>query len=98
MKVENNLTEEQMKNLDELSKYFEKVEKLAAKNNVELDVFVTEYKDNGYAVYATEQVQMDDESLKKNMNKEEQQSTSRKRKKVFEGQGKEKTEKTRTRH
>jgi hypothetical protein len=98
MRIKNNLTKEQMKHLDELSRYFEKVEKLAAKNNVDLDVFVTEYKDNGYSVYATEQVQMDDESLRKNMNKEEQQSTSRKRKKVFEGQGKEKTVKTQTKH
>ncbi len=73
------LTKEQKQDLEKLSDYFEKIEKLATKNGIDLDVFISEYKDDGYAVYATENV------------KEKADS----RKKVFEKAAKEKsTEKT----
>ena len=98
MKTKMSLTKEQKKDLDELSRYFKKVEKLAEKNNLDLDVFISEYKDNGYAIYATEQVQLEDGPLKVITNKEEQKNTSAARKKVFVAQGKEKSEKVRSKH
>jgi hypothetical protein len=92
------LTKEQKKDLSQLSRYFEKVEKLAAKNNLDLDVYISEYWDNGYAVYATEKVSLKDDMIKKDVERIEQMSTDRKRKKVFEKHGKEKTEKVRHKH
>jgi hypothetical protein len=71
------LTEQQKQELSKLSLYFEKLEKLAAKNNIDLDVFISEYKDDGYAFYQTEKIEM--------------QKKADKRKKVFEKEGKEKT-------
>ncbi len=71
------LTKEQKQELEKLSTYFEKIEKLAAKNGIDLDVYMSEYKDDGYAVYATENVEI-----------KEKTDT---RKKVFEKAGKEKT-------
>lgn len=81
MKKAMSLTKEQKQDLEKLSTYFERIEKLAAKNGIDLDVYMSEYKDDGYAVYATENVVI----------KEKTDS----RKKVFEKAGKEKsTEKT----
>ena len=97
MPTKMSLTKEQKKDLDQLSQYFKKVERLAAKNNLDLDVYISEYKDNGYAVYATEQVSLKDD-LKRDVNRIEQMGTARKRKKVFEKHGKEKTEKSRAKH
>ena len=74
------LTEQQKEELSKLSSYFEKLEKLAAKNNIDLDVFISEYKDDGYSFYRTEKIEM--------------QQKAEKRKKVFEKSGTTKTEKT----
>lgn len=71
------LSKEQQQDLEKLSVYFEKIEKLAAQNAIDLDVFISEYKDDGYAVYATENVEI----------KEKTET----RKKVFEKAGKEKS-------
>ena len=71
------LTKEQKQELEKLSTYFEKIEKLAAKNGIDLDVYMSEYKDDGYAVYATENIEI-----------KEKADT---RKKVFEKSGKEKS-------
>jgi len=98
MRKKMSLTKEQKKDLAQLSTYFEKVEKLAAKNKLDLDVYISEYKDNGYAVYATEQVDLKDTLLKQDVERIEQQSTARKRRKVFEKHGKEKTEKVVKKH
>ncbi|CAN5697133.1 hypothetical protein BH11BAC1_BH11BAC1_04230 [soil metagenome] len=68
------LTDQQKAELSTLSVYFEKLEKLAAKNNIDLDVFISEYKDDGYAFYRTEKIEM--------------QKKAEKRKKVFEKDGK----------
>jgi hypothetical protein len=87
------LTREQKKDLQQLSQYFEKVEKLAAKNNVDLDVYISEYWDNGYAVYATERVELKEDLLKQDVERIEQMTTARKRKTTFEEHGKEKTKK-----
>ena len=64
------LTTQQKEELSKLSLYFEKLEKLAAKNNIDLDVFISEYKDDGYSIYQTEKIEM--------------QSKAEKRKKIFE--------------
>ena len=76
MKKHMSISKEQQLELEKLSSYFEKIEKLAAKNGIDLDVFISEYKDDGYAVYATEKVAINDKAEK--------------RKKVFEKAGKEK--------
>jgi len=57
-----NLTKEQKEDLEKLSTYFEKIEKLAAKNGIDLDVFISEYKDDGYAVYATEKIEISEKA------------------------------------
>lgn len=74
------LTEQQKEELGKLSTYFEKLEKLAAKNNIDLDVFISEYKDDGYSFYQTEKIEM--------------QKKAEKRKKVFEKSGNKKTSKS----
>ena len=71
------LTTQQKEELSKLSLYFEKLEKLAAKNNIDLDVFISEYKDDGYSIYQTEKIEM--------------QQKAEKRKKVFEKSGELKT-------
>ena len=68
------LSELQKEELGKLSVYFEKLEKLATKNNIDLDVFISEYKDDGYSIYRTEKVEME--------------KKAEKRKKVFEKSGK----------
>ena len=74
------LTGQQKAELSKLSSYFEKLEKLAAKNNIDLDVFISEYKDDGYSIYQTEKIEL-------------QKKTDR-RKKVFERSGNVKSVKT----
>ena len=68
------LSDLQKEELNKLSVYFEKLEKLAAKNNVDLDVFISEYKDDGYSFYRTEKIEME--------------KKAEKRKRVFEKSGK----------
>jgi len=67
------LTAQQKEELNKLSLYFEKLEKLAARNNIDLDVFISEYKDDGYSFYQTEKIEM--------------QKKAEKRKKIFEKSG-----------
>jgi hypothetical protein len=67
------LTTQQKEELNKLSLYFEKLEKLAAKNNIDLDVFISEYKDDGYSIYQTEKIEM--------------QKKAEKRKRIFEKSG-----------
>ena len=74
------LTAQQKEELSKLSLYFEKLEKLAAKNNIDLDVFISEYKDDSYAIYQTEKIEM--------------QQKAEKRKKIFEKSGEVKTAKS----
>lgn len=74
------LTDQQKAELNSLSAYFEKLEKLASKNNIDLDVFISEYKDDGYSFYKTEKIEM--------------QKKAEKRKKLFEKDGNRKPEKS----
>jgi len=52
------LSKEQKKDLNQLGEYFRKLEKIAIENNIDLDVFMSDYKDDGFAVYATEKVSL----------------------------------------
>ncbi len=70
------LSKEQKKQLDELGRYLKKIEELTIEDNIDLDVFMSEYKDSGYAVYATEKVSIPEKAQK--------------RKAVFEKSGKSK--------
>lgn len=70
------LTKEQKKGLEQLSEYFRKIEKRALKNGIDLDVFVSEYKDSGYSDYSTEKVEINEKADQ--------------RKRIFEKAGKEK--------
>ena len=76
------LTAQQQEELSKLSLYFEKLEKLATKNNIDLDVFISEYKDDGYSFYQTEKIEM--------------RNKAEKRKKIFEKSGEVKSDKTRS--
>ena len=64
------LTKEQKQDLEQLSTYFRKLEKLALKKGIDLDVFISEYKDDSYAVYATENIKEKADSRKKIFEKE----------------------------
>jgi len=80
MSKKETLTSLQKDELARLSQYFEKLEKLAVRNNIDLDVFISEYKDDGYAFYATEQIEL--------------QRKAARRKKVMEKSSKDKSEKS----
>ena len=41
------LSKEQRKELDEFGRYLKKIEELTVENNIDLDVFMSEYKDTG---------------------------------------------------
>jgi len=69
------LTREQKKDLDQLSHYFKRIEKIATEKNIDLDVYMSEYREEGYAFYATEKVSLGEKANS--------------RKKVFEKAGKE---------
>ncbi|MCX6274560.1 MAG: hypothetical protein NTV09_05090 [Bacteroidetes bacterium] len=72
------LSELQKEELGKLSVYFEKLEKLASKNNIDLDVFISEYKDDGFSIYRTEKVEMEQkaEKRKKVFEKSEKKGTT----------------------
>ncbi len=71
------LSKEQKKELDELGRYLKKIEELTVENNIDLDVFMSEYNDEGYAFYATEKVSVSEKAHN--------------RKKIFEKSGKTKS-------
>ena len=61
------LSKEQKKELDELGKQLKKIEKLTVEDNIDLDVFMSEYNESGYAVYATETVRVNEKARKRKM-------------------------------
>jgi len=71
------LTREQKKDLKQLSEFLKKAERLNIDDNIDLDVYMTEYNRNGFSIYSTEKIGI-------NSNAEE-------RKKVFENLNKEKS-------
>jgi hypothetical protein len=74
------LSKDQREDLGRLSEYFKKIEKIAVENNIDLDVFMSEYKDDGFAIYATEKIGVNPDAEK--------------RKKIFEKEGKDKSVRT----
>lgn len=70
------LSREQKRDLHQLSEYFRKIEKLAVANNIDLDVYMTEYRDDGFTVYSTEKIGVN--------------TNSEKRKDIFEKSGNDK--------
>ena len=70
------LTKEQKKELTRLSEKLRKIEKLSAENNIDLDVFMTDYNLSGTSVYLTEKVTMAEKASE--------------RKNIFEKEAKEK--------
>jgi hypothetical protein len=70
------LTKEQKRELDRLTQYFRKIEKLALEGNIALDDFVIHYTNEVPSVYKTEQTAQNPD----------------RRKEVFEKAGKEKTQ------
>ena len=73
------LSKEQKKDLDKIGQELRKLERLSVENKLDLDVFMTSYSAEGYDIYATEKVSIEEQASK--------------RKKVFEKAGKQKTEK-----
>jgi hypothetical protein len=66
------LTREQKKDLSKLTEYFKKIEKIATENNLDLDVFMSEYRDSGFSSYSIEKIDA---------------SAASQRKKIFEAEG-----------
>ena len=56
------LTKEQQKELKQLSEELNKMEQFAIENNIDLDVFISQYNEDGYSDYATEKVTMENKS------------------------------------
>lgn len=56
------LSKEQQKELKKLGAELEKIEQYAIENNLDLDVFISTYGENGYSDCATEKVSMDEKS------------------------------------
>ena len=71
------LTKEQKRNLEQLTEYLKKIEKQGIENNLDLDVYMTDYSDDDIAVYATERVNLVADAAR--------------RKNIFEKSGKEKS-------
>jgi hypothetical protein len=59
------LSKEQKKDLNQLGEYFRQLELIAVENKIDLDVFMSEYKADGFSVYATEKVSITGEAEKR---------------------------------
>ena len=74
------LTKEQRRELNQLSEYLKKIEKISIENKIDLDVFMTDYKGGRIQIYATEKI-----SIPRNADQ---------RKNIFEKSGVEKSKTT----
>jgi len=59
------LSKEQRRDLKELNRHLKEIEKLQVDDNIDLDVYMSEYKEEGFAVYATEKVSVNEENMKR---------------------------------
>jgi hypothetical protein len=59
------LTKEQKKELERLSEQFRKMEQISTSSNVDLDVYMSDYKEDGFEVYATERISLKDQVKKR---------------------------------
>jgi hypothetical protein len=74
------LSKEQKRDLMRLSEYFRKIEKLAIANNIDLDVFMSEYSKDGYRFYVTEQIGPNQDAGKRKQIFEEETAAKEKNK------------------
>ena len=58
------LSKQQKGELDRLSMKLKKLENQLNINNIDLDVFMSDYTENGYEIYATEKISMDPQKRK----------------------------------
>ncbi|REJ80983.1 MAG: hypothetical protein DWQ44_05150 [Bacteroidetes bacterium] len=56
------LSKQQKKDLDQLGEFFKKIEKLTTENKIDLDVFITDYQEGEFSVYATEKVSLSEKA------------------------------------
>lgn len=56
------LTHEQHYLLEELKEYFVRVEKIAAKNRIELDAMISDYSDSGFSDIVAEKVSIQEKA------------------------------------
>ena len=59
------LTREQKRDLNQLSEYLKKIEKLSVENSIDLDVFVTDYNRDGFSIYTTEKISLNSDAQKR---------------------------------
>ena len=59
------LTREQQRDLNQISEYFKKIETITIEDSIDLDVFVTEYNEDGFSIYATEKIRFKTDSDKR---------------------------------
>ena len=59
------LTREQQRELNQIREYFKKIETITVDDSIDLDVFVTEYNENGFSIYATEKIRFKTNSDKR---------------------------------
>jgi hypothetical protein len=79
------LSTEQKQQLNDISRQLRSIEEFAIQNNIDLDVFMTQYSKKGIAVYGTEKVSMKNDKAEK-------------RKRVFEKSSEPSTESVRSAH
>ena len=56
------LSKEQQQELKKLAVEFEKFEQYAIENNIDLDVFLSQYDENGYSDHGSENVSLEEKS------------------------------------
>ena len=59
------LTRDQQRDLNQISEYFKKIETITTEDSIDLDVFVTEYNEDGFSIYATEKIRFKTNSDKR---------------------------------
>ncbi|MEO0311534.1 MAG: hypothetical protein RIQ89_1191 [Bacteroidota bacterium] len=59
------LTSQQQQELKQLSQYLRDLEKNVVENGIDLDVYMAEYHEGGYADYRTETITFNDKAAKR---------------------------------
>ena len=59
------LTKEQKREWNQLSEHFKKIEKISIENNIDLDVFMSDYKEGTFYIYGTEKITMSKRAQKR---------------------------------
>lgn len=69
------LSKQQKGELDRLSMKLKKLENQLNISNIDLDVFMSEYTENGYEIYATEKITIDPQKRKQIFEQSESNKT-----------------------